>query len=567
MNLLEEKWLPVRRRTGELDWVAPHQIAEPDIVAFAAHRADFNGALAQMIIGLLQTTAPIAQESEWENWLDTPPTADALKGWFAPYHKAFVLDGDGARFMQDFSLDSGDKCDIEGLLIDAPGKSTSDKNTDHFVKRDTVNALCPDCAALALFTLQTNAPAGGAGNRTSLRGGGPLTTLVIAYPSRSLWHDLWMNVKPQAEFLRQGGAAEKTAPHFTFPWLADINKIQTLTGETQPLQVHPHHVFWAMPRRIRLDFSEALFGQCDICKRTERQLVRSYKARPKGLNYEGPWRHPLSPYYETKEGWLPVHPNPGGFNYKNWPAWVLGVTQAKKTIQAASVVKYVLNEKRQKAGQLRLWVFGYDMDNMKPRCWYETTFPLYALANAAAASQKAVSGLVGNLIEAAEQAAYYLRQAIKQAWFGDSDLRGDLGFVDKEFLDRTEPAFYLRLKALIDQAQSNDGVDLDDAGFVIRLGESWLKVLRSNALHLFDQDVVGAASIGQQDPQRIAEAYNTLKKNLDGKAIRTILHLPVAEKADKVGKLAKAMKAPTAKLVRTSVLPHLQEQHLQREKK
>ena len=36
MNLLEEKWLPVRRNTGQIDWVAPHQIAEPDIVAFEA---------------------------------------------------------------------------------------------------------------------------------------------------------------------------------------------------------------------------------------------------------------------------------------------------------------------------------------------------------------------------------------------------------------------------------------------------------------------------------------------------------------------------------------------------
>ena len=52
MNLLEEKWLPVRRSTGQVDWIAPHQITEPNIVAFAANRADFNGALVQMMIGL-----------------------------------------------------------------------------------------------------------------------------------------------------------------------------------------------------------------------------------------------------------------------------------------------------------------------------------------------------------------------------------------------------------------------------------------------------------------------------------------------------------------------------------
>jgi hypothetical protein len=39
---------------------------------------------------------------------------------------------------------------------------------------------------------------------------------VVATPSRSLWHDLWLNVKPQRLFLEQGGDAEKKQPtsHF-----------------------------------------------------------------------------------------------------------------------------------------------------------------------------------------------------------------------------------------------------------------------------------------------------------------------------------------------------------------
>lgn len=114
MNLLAEKWLPVRRSTGQVDWVAPHQITEPDIVAFAANRADFNGALAQMMIGLLQTTTPIDDEDGWEGLLDAPPSAEVLQEWFTPTAEAFVLDGDGARFMQDFSLTAaeGAECTI-----------------------------------------------------------------------------------------------------------------------------------------------------------------------------------------------------------------------------------------------------------------------------------------------------------------------------------------------------------------------------------------------------------------------------------------------------------------------
>ncbi len=547
MNLLEEKWLPVRRSTGQTDWIAPHQITEPDIVAFAANRADFNGALAQMMIGLLQTTTPIDDEGDWEDLLDAPPAAEVLQKWFKPTAEAFVLDGDGARFMQDFILTAaeGAECTIDALLIDAAGGSAIDKNTDHFVKRDTIKTMCPHCVAMALFTLQTNAPAGGAGHRTSLRGGGPLTTLLVATPSRSLWQDLWLNVKPQRVFLQQGGDVQKTPKHFTFPWLAEIVKIQPVGGETQPLQVHPHHMFWAMPRRIRVDFADVQTGRCDVCKRESTQLLNRYVTKPQGLNYKGVWRHPFSPYYETKEGWLPVHPQPGGFSYKNWLAWVLGVKQGKKSVQAAGTVDYFLHERKkyQASGQFRLWVFGYDMDNMKPRCWYETTFPLYSLAEATRATQTQIQNLIAYRIEASEQAIFYLRQAVKQAWFGESDLRGDLSFVDKAFWDSTETDFYQQLNDLMKQARTETGIDMDDAKFIIALGETWHKVLIKCATRLFDVDIVGAGAIGQQNPRRIAEAYNGLQRNLYGDAIKTILRLPVTEKKSKKTKSSAELQA------------------------
>ncbi|CDG83802.1 type I-E CRISPR-associated protein Cse1/CasA [Janthinobacterium agaricidamnosum] len=532
ISLLEEKWLPVRRRSGQLDWVAPHQIVEPDIVGFAASRADFNGALAQMMIGWLQTSTPLTTDGAWEDALDAPPSPAELQRWFAPHADAFVLDGDKARFMQDFSLAEGVETTIDALLIDAPGSSTIDKNTDHFVKRGTVGAMCPHCAAIALFTLQTNAPAGGAGNRTSLRGGGPLTTLVVAAKPISLWHDLWLNVKPQRAFLQHGGDARKTDRHFTFPWLADITKIQAGGGETQPVQVHPHHVFWAMPRRIRLDFADVKTGNCDICKRASTQLLHRYISRPQGLNYKGPWRHPFSPYYETKEGWLPVHPQPGGFSYKNWLGWVFGSEQNKKKVQAASVVGHALAGTR----ELSLWMFGYDLDNMKARCWYETTFPLYALGAARPAARENLQGLVKNMIEASEQAVFYTRQAVKQAWFGEADMRGDLSFIDKAFWDSTEPLFYKQLLKWVELAKQDGGIDMDDSKLLEEYGTAWLNALRSAGMRLFDADIVGASSFSQQDPRRIAEAHNQLKRNFDGKAIRTILRLPLPEQEEKASK-------------------------------
>jgi len=266
MNLLNEPWMPVRRRDGSLKWIAPHQISDPDIVAFDADRPDFNGALAQFSIGLLQTLTPVDSPIVWKQLFANPPDAAMLESWFTPAAAAFEFDGKGARFMQDRSLksDEGTVNEIGALFIESPGDSTLEKNIDHFVKRGQVAAICQNCVASALLTLQINAPAGGAGYRTGLRGGGPLTTLIVSQQQQSLWDDLWLNVRERSVFLAQGGDSTKTAEHFTFPWLADIGKIQKEGGETAPIQVHPAHLYWAMPRRIRIDFDNVSVGECAI---------------------------------------------------------------------------------------------------------------------------------------------------------------------------------------------------------------------------------------------------------------------------------------------------------------
>ena len=82
---------------------------EPDEVAFDADRGDFNGALAQFAIGLLQTTTPVDNPVEWKQLYASPPLADVLRAWFAPVASAFAFEGNGSRFMQDRTLQPGDE--------------------------------------------------------------------------------------------------------------------------------------------------------------------------------------------------------------------------------------------------------------------------------------------------------------------------------------------------------------------------------------------------------------------------------------------------------------------------
>jgi CRISPR type I-E-associated protein CasA/Cse1 len=106
---------------------------------------------------------------------------------------------------------------IGDLLIDLPTGKTVRDNTDFFIKRGQFKMLCPACAGTALLTMQINAPSGGQGHRTGIRGGGPLTTLILA---DSLWSTCWLNVLVRGAFLRQTGNPAKNSPSDQFPWLA-----------------------------------------------------------------------------------------------------------------------------------------------------------------------------------------------------------------------------------------------------------------------------------------------------------------------------------------------------------
>ena len=525
MNLLNDPWMPVRLRNGEREWISPARLADPDVVAFDADRADFNGALAQFAIGLLQSATPVNSATDWRTFFKVPPTIPTLNAWFAPIQHAFEFDGDGARFMQDRSLQTGEFCDISGLLIDAPGANTVKNNGDHFVKRSHVEAVCTGCAALALLTLQINAPSGGAGHRTGLRGGGPLTTLVCltASDDSSLWHGLWLNVRERDSFLALSGDATTVGAHLRFPWLADGAAVQSLEGEIFPAQVHPDHVYWAMPRRIRLDFEHGSEGPCDLCARPTTNRVQRYATRNYGLNYKGAWEHPLSPYYESKEGWLPLHPQPGGLGYRQWLAWVVGAgVDAKRPRKRARVVAHALEQRGSQLGaSLSLWAFGYDMDNMKARCWYESRIPLYGLADCTKDLQRVVEVEVGQYLTAAELAVFFLRTGVKNAWFG-VDARGDFSHIDASFWSATESAFYRQLEKRIGAAR--DAQDFDR--FVA--AEQWLTLLKQAVMKLFDEVFVGAGAIERQHPRRAADARRKLLDGLYGNKLRESLGLPPA---------------------------------------
>lgn len=522
MNLTHDSWIPVRRRNGDRESIAPWQITDQHnvnpIVAINAPRADFTGALTQFLIGLLQTAMPPENDMDWEDYFYAPPEPTLLRESFSRYQHAFEVDGEGSRFMQDLELLSGEVTEISALFIEIPGGK-------HFIKRGTVQRLCPCCAVTALFTLQTNAPSGGKGHRTSLRGGGPLTTLVLCDPREedgefvdSLWRNLWLNVMNRQAFLNLSDNPSKDKDADIFPWLAPTRTSENKTGKaTTPKDVHPAQMFWNMPRRICLDFDHVEKGACDICGVSSEKLLSRYRAKNYGINYEGPWRHPLSPHSIDKQGFpLPIHPQPGGVIYRHW----LGLVQRDETSgqrEPARVVKEFQDKRL--SGQFRIWAFGYDMDNMKARCWYESIMPLYQLR---AEIRPEFEHEVASSIKAATEISGNLRSALKKAWFKRLEgKRGDMSFIDSEFWQGTESPFYETLHSL------KESLEREEDPMAIR--KDWHGVLCHYALLLFDRWAM-SGPIEDADPKRIAKARHELRRFNRGRKVTELLGLPKQEK-------------------------------------
>jgi CRISPR system Cascade subunit CasA len=185
-SLVTEAWLRAHRASGRTLTIRPCDI--PDridsnpMVALDLPRPDFRLADLEFLIGPLATACPPADnDGGWLAWWATPATPEILQAAFARFGHAFVLDGDGPRYVQEFEDFGGEANRVETLLIDAQGGQTRKKNADHFVRRDVVTTMDRPAAAMALFTLQPLVPAGGPGNRVGLRGGGPLTTLATPW--------------------------------------------------------------------------------------------------------------------------------------------------------------------------------------------------------------------------------------------------------------------------------------------------------------------------------------------------------------------------------------------------
>lgn len=483
MNLVQDPWLPFRLKDGTEKTLKMSAIADPNVIDFALPRADFQGAAYQFAIGLLQTVFAPEDKYQWHDLYDKAPEESKLQGEFNKAAHAFNCIGDGPLFMQDFDeLSDSTPTTVAGLLIEAPGGNGLKLNTDHFIKRGIGEVMSIEMANLALFTLQINAPSGGQGHRTGLRGGGPLTTLVLPQKEESsLWEKLWLNVINRDSWRYD---APDLNSELVFPWLSDTKTSDKKGTEIYADDVHPLHMYWAMPRRIRLVINR-IEAVCALTGGKTPLSVSHYRTKNYGGNYSGTWQHPLTPYK-----WNPKKPDeeplsakgqPGGITYKIWDA--LTLTSDDKSQKCSVTVSHFYSLCRDftdiQSEIPQLWAFAYDMDNMKARGWYSTALPLFSIPPE---QQENILLAVKTLHKLAGDALWHCRTQIKSAWFErPSDAKGDVSFVDLAFWQRSEADFYNAVQ------QSIENISQDQFALNPGQAKNWLGTLRQTATDIFDE--------------------------------------------------------------------------------
>lgn len=507
-SLAGRAWAPVALTDGQRRYVHLSDITDPSVRRIDTGRPDCDTALAEFLIGFLAVAFGPAKIEDWHRLYHEPPSKPALDKAFAPFADALVLDGAGPRFFQDIDDLDGKPSPVEALFIDAPA--------DHFLAEQRFETLSRAGAALALLTLQTMAPSGGAGHRTSLRGGGPLTTFVVPDdPGRpaSLWQFLWAN-------LPLGFAATSCGADI-FPWLAKTRTSNPKQSGIETAQdsegVAKAQAFFGMPRRIRLTFVPNTDKvPCDLTGVIDDVIVREYVTRPWGVNYPShAWRHPLSPYYRqraTSPEWLPVHLKQSRVGYRDWLGLVASKSGALQ--EAAAVVSDFRNRRAGSLGlapeSVRLRACGYALDNMKPLDFGESTIPLLHAGDAE--RNEKLDGIAEAFVESAEEASYALRSALKRALFGDAAKVDNsstvLSAIDARFWAETEHGFYVVLAKLTKAIAAAPG-DIDDHMRDIRPlhASAWRDAMAKVALANFDD----TAPIDDVAAERMADVVAARK--------------------------------------------------------
>jgi len=524
-NLLFDSWIPIKtRQGGNRPLIKAYEIVQKDIIGLDAPRADFNAALMQFLIGLLQTVLAPKNPKEWRTLFNQPPSEDELKRKFKEkdIEDAFYLDGDGYRFMQDISIkDQGNMAGVIKLIPGIVGENTVKKNKDFFLKSSQLSRVSVSNLVTGLYLYHNYCLSEKGGkfgqHHGSFRKRNTLTVFIIK-EAGSLWENLWLNIIQNNKYR---ALISSDLIESNFVWMHDFPNEKKQNDNNMTIK----DIYWSMPRRVWVDFTELKKGICDLTSK-ETEVIENIFIKENGIEYRTELtRHPLIPYSKDDKGVHPIKINGEGITYGDWLALVGGDTASENLLEHMN---------RNLDGSFKILVCGYlnHSREAKTLCWFQNKMPIYG-TGLEKDVQKAIENEIDRYIQASNKIGNsrggYLTTAIKSAWFGESKeknkdkkkaFNNERGTeIAKSFWTNTENKFYELIKKMYDNSH-----DLTDEER-FKLKRDWYRHIKDEATKLFN--LWAFKSSIQTNPRRIAEAHNKLLINLNSKSLKQdILGLP-----------------------------------------
>lgn len=281
MNLLTDAWIPVRPLpTGTACKITLRQLlCEDGGWELCLPRDDMELAALQLLICMTQVIFTPQDTATLKQRIVKPLPAESFENCSAPYADWFRLDHQKFPFMQVRNVPAKDATPMDKLLAGLTGATNS-----CFVNEPGLGAgLCGGCAAIALFNQSSNAPSFGGGFKGSLRGGAPVTTLVLG---DGLRQTVWFNVLTE-ERLKDIFPWHPTTRSQQPTWVAPIKSGESISVQTIGVL---RGLFW-QPGHIEL-IPPTGEQNCSCCGFVEKQVYTGFNKAKFNYTIDGLWPHP-----------------------------------------------------------------------------------------------------------------------------------------------------------------------------------------------------------------------------------------------------------------------------------
>lgn len=317
MNLLYDPWIPVRADGGTGDFC---QITYEELLCQKSNweislpRDDLEMACFQLLICLTQVLFLPSDYKMLRRQINDRLSHEEFSAGIAQAESRwFDLADPKTPFMQTRGVNTDEVTPIQKLLVGMP----EGNNHAFFNEVGEVRRLGAACTAIALFNQAVNTPSFGGGFKGGLRGGAPVTTLLLG---ENLRDSVWRNVISLDRVKNRIGKHYKYDLSKDKPsWVQPIQRKETIyssdIGLLRGLFWQPAHVELLLPERD---------GKCDLLEVPSKIVYRGFKKEKFSYDLIGVWPHPhgamLTTIRETKTKRAKVDQKFISFAYSA-PAW------------------------------------------------------------------------------------------------------------------------------------------------------------------------------------------------------------------------------------------------------